>query len=280
VRLLDRWVAGLIRYQDARPNYAMLVEIPERLDGYASDREAEAAAEQARLGEFSRKVAAEIAGTDLAGIIETAETGIEETTARLEKLETELEDVTRREQPFLAGEDADYRSAEDALLRSLRSEELSQLWKEALATPSREDEQIVRRLQDLEARIDQATGTLESEQRSLRDLERRRDELVKVTRQFRRKGYDTWDSTFNDDSLTGVLLGELAKGALSGADYWAKAEKSRRKRSRHGRDIGFPGGIGLPGSMGGERGGGSFGGGGFSGGGSFGGGGFDTGDSF
>ena len=107
-----------------------------------------------------------------------------------------------------------------------------------------------------------------------------------MTRQFRQKRYDTWDSTFDNDSLTGVLLGELAKGALSGADYWAKAEKSRKRRKRHGGDIGFPGGIGLPGSMGGSGGGsrggsgGGFGGGGFGSGGSFGGGGFKTGDTF
>ena len=75
-----------------------------------------------------------------------------------------------------------------------------------------------------------------------------------------------------------MLLGELARGTLSGSDYWAKAEKARRRRPRHGNRVGFPGGIGLPGSMGGDSGG--FGGGGFSGGGSFGGGGFDTGDTF
>lgn len=281
IRMLDRWVARIIRYDDARPNYAMLVQIPERLEAYALDREAEAEAEKAKLGQLSRAAAADIAGEDLARIIETAEAGISEATATLEKLETELEDVARREQPYLSGEDADYRTAEEALLRSLQSEELGTLWQEALATPSPDDERIVRRLQDLDARITRSTGTIEADQQDLRDMGRRRDELVKVTRQFRQKRYDTWDSTFDNDSLTGVLLGELAKGALSGADYWAKAEKSRRKRKRQGGGIGFPGGVGLPGSMGGSaRGGGGFGGGGFDSGGSFGGGGFTTGDTF
>lgn len=279
IRFLDRWVAGLIRFDEARPNYAMLVQIPERLAAFASDREAAARAEEERLGDLSRRAAADIAGEDLAAAIEAAEAGIEATTRRLEELEEELAGIARREQPFLAGEDADYKGAEEALLRSLRSEQLSTLWQEALATPSREDETIVRRLQDLDARIERTNFALESDQARLRDLERRREEMVKVARQFRTRRYDTWDSTFDDDSLTGVLLGELAKGAVSGADYWARAEKSRRKRSRKGGSVGFPGGIGLPGSMGGNRSGG-FGGGGFSGGGSFGGGGFDTGDTF
>jgi chromosome segregation ATPase len=281
IRMLDRWVARIIRYDDARPNYAMLVQIPERLDAYAADREAEALAEQEKLGRLSRAAAADIAGEDLAATIETAEAEIAVATATLEKLEAELEDVARREQPYLSGEDTDYRSAEEALLRSLRSEELGTLWQEALATPSPEDERIVRRLQELDARIARASETIETDQRELRDMGRRRDELVKVTRQFRQKRYDTWDSTFDDDSLTGVLLGELAKGALSGADYWARAEKSRKRRRRQGGGIGFPGGVGLPGSMGGSGGrGGGFGGGGFGSGGSFGGGGFTTGDTF
>lgn len=286
IRMLDRWVARLIRYDDARPNYAMLVEIPQRLDAYATDREAEAAAELEKLGVLSRQAAADVAGEDLAAIIETAEHEIEDTTATLEKLEAELEELSKREQPYLSGEDSEFRTAEEALLRSLRSEELTTLWQEALATPSPEDERIVRRLQDLDARIEILNSATETDQRTLRELGRRRDELVKVTRQFRQKRYDTWDSTFDNDSLTGVLLGELAKGALSGADYWAKAEKSRKRRKRHGGDIGFPGGIGLPGSMGGSGGGsrggsgGGFGGGGFGSGGSFGGGGFKTGDTF
>lgn len=287
VRMLDRWVAGLVRYSDARPNYAMLVEIPERLDAYAGDREAEVETEMAKLGALSRQAAADIAGEDLAAAIETAETAIEELTQRLEAMEANLQELAPREQRLHAGEDENYKSAEEALLRSLRSEELATLWKEARATPSPQDERIVRRLQDLDASIARTAQEIEADQRDLRGLAERRDELAKVARRFRTNRYDTWDSTFDDDSLTGVLLGELAKGALSGADYWTRAEKSRRRRKRHGRNIGFPGGIGLPGSMGGTfpgGGGGSdaggFGGGGFGSGDSFGGGGFKTGDTF
>ncbi|WP_349357526.1 hypothetical protein [Stappia sp.] len=285
VRLLDRWVAGLIRYQDARPNYAMLQQIPERLAAYASDREAEAAEEEAELGRLSRAAAADLAGEDLAARIEATDARIEEITGKLEALEAALEDLSAREQPFLAGTDTDFKEAEAALLRSLRSEDLSTLYQEALATPSPKDERIVARLKDLDRDIDRLARTIEAEQASLADLARRRDDLAKLARRFRRNRYDTWETTFDDDSLTGVLLGELAKGALSGADYWTRAKKSRRRRGRHGRNVGFPGGIGLPGSMGGTfpgpgDGDTGFGGGGFGSGGGFGGGGFETGDTF
>ncbi|GGE84641.1 hypothetical protein H1W37_02330 [Stappia taiwanensis] len=284
IRMLDRWVARLVRFDDARPNYAMLCEIPERLKAYAADREAEAVAEEAKLGAMSRSAAAELAGEDLAAAVERAEQELAATAAELEALETEQAELATREQPFIAGEDADFRAAEEALLRSLRSEELSTLWQEALATPSPKDEAIVRRLRDLDKRIGAIGPQIEADQAELRDIGRRREELVKVAQRFRKKHYDNWDSSFENNDLAGVLIDELAKGVLSGADYWARTEKSHRRRRRRGGAIGFPGGVGLPGSMGGTfPGGGSdggFGGGGFDSGDSFGGGGFETGDRF
>ncbi|MDN3719881.1 hypothetical protein QW131_13570 [Roseibium salinum] len=118
-----------------------------------------------------------------------------------------------------------------------------------------------------------------------RDIGRRRGELADVIKRFRAKGYGSWESTFSDDNLTTVLLGELVKGAITGADYWARAERSHKRRKPRGRRVAFPGGTGLPKSMGGFggggfKGGGSFGGGGFKSGGSFGGGGFKTGSKF
>lgn len=289
IRMLDRWVARLVRFDDARPNYAMLCEIPERLEAYATDREAEAVAEETKLGAMSRAAATELAGEDLAAAVERAEQDLTETATALEGLEAEQSELATREQPFLAGEDADFRAAEEALLRSLRSDELSTLWQEALATPSPEDEAIVRRLRDLDGRISAITPQIEADQADLRDIARRREELAKVAQRFRKKHYDNWDSSFDNNDLAGVLIGELAKGALSGADYWARTEKSHRRRKRRGGAIGFPGGVGLPGSMGGTFpgggsdggfGGGGFGGGGFDSGDSFGGGGFETGDKF
>ncbi len=122
-----------------------------------------------------------------------------------------------------------------------------------------------------------------------RDIGRRRAELADVVKRFRSNGYGSWESTFSDDRLTTVLLGELVKGAITGAEYWSRAERSHKRRRPKGRRVAFPKGNGLPRSMGGfggmrgpggMSGGDSFGGGGFKTGGGFGGGGFKTGDTF
>ncbi|MXN63739.1 hypothetical protein GR183_02380 [Stappia sp. GBMRC 2046] len=283
VRFLDRWVASLIRYHDARPNYAMLTEIPVRLDQHATDREREAQAEMDRLAEMSRLAAKEIAGEDIAGRIAALDDDIDQRSEKLEQLEHALSALVEKERVYLNGEDEGFKQAREALAASLGAESLRELWQDALATPSPEDERIISRLQEIEDRKKSLEFDISNDRSILSDIGRRRAELSRVTREFRRNGYDDWNSTFSDDNLASVLLGELIRGAITGADYWARAQRSHRRRTSRGRGVGFPDGFGLPGSMGGPtlgRRGRS--GGGFSTGGSFGGsgGGFKTGRTF
>jgi len=286
VRSLDTWVAGLIRYHDARANYAMLTSIPERMARHA-DRCAEIAREeQEKLAEFSRNAMTDAAGTDLVAAIEDLSVEIETIDEDLDKLDRQIETLSGALAEFSSGEDADFLKAEEHLAVSLQSDDLNDLWRTAMDTPSPEDEKIVQRIEDLKERIEQISREIRQDRELQRDFGRRRAELTDVIKRFRSRGYGSWDSTFSDDRLTTVLLGELIKGAITGADYWARAERSHKRRKPRGRQIAFPHGSGLPRSMGGfgRRGpkgfGGGFGGGGFKKGGSFGGGGFKTGDKF
>ncbi|WP_153768437.1 hypothetical protein [Labrenzia sp. CE80] len=294
VRALDRWVAGLIRYQDARANYAMLTSIPERMARHAERCEELAGREEEKLAELSRAALTRTAGEDLAAKIDGLGKEIEQLDGELDAQERSIETLNEALQAFADGEDEGFNKAEDQLSQSLKADDLRDLWREALNTPSPEDEKIIRRIEDQRERTETLQREIRQDRQLLRDIARRRTELSQVTQKFRRSGYDTWDSTFSDNNLTTVLLGELVKGAITGADYWARAKKSHKRRKPRGGRVGFPKGSGLPRSMGGGLGGGFSGGGfgggsssgggssggGFSSGGSFGGGGFKTGDTF
>ncbi|TYC48571.1 hypothetical protein FMN50_26275 [Rhodobacterales bacterium] len=280
VRSLDRWVAGLIRYQDARANYAMLTGIPEHMALHAERCAEIAAAEQQKLAEFSRNAMTDAAGTDLVAEIETLSGEIDRIDGELDKLDRQIETLSSAFAEFSSGEDADFRKAEDHLSVSLQADELKDLWRAARETPSPEDEKIVQRIEDLQERIDQAARETRQDRELQRDIGRRRAELSEVIKRFRARGYGSWESTFSDESLTTVLLGELVKGAITGADYWARAERSHRRRKPRGRSVAFPKGVGLPKSMGGFGTSGGSSRGGFRTGKSFGGTGFRTGDTF
>lgn len=280
VRSLDHWVAGLIRFHDARANYAMLTSIPERMARHAERCHEIAEEEQAKLAEFSRNAMTDAAGADLVGTIEDLTGTIDQIDGELDKLDRRIETLSEALAEFSSGEDADFQKAEEHLAVSLQADDLGDLWRAALATPSPEDEKIVQRIEDLRERIEQITREIRQDRELQRDTGRRRGELADVIKRFRSKGYGSWESTFSDDKLTTVLLGELVKGAITGADYWSRAERSHKRRKPRGRQVAFPKGSGLPKSMGGLGGNKTFGGGGFKSGGSFGGGGFKTGDSF
>ncbi|MBN9671356.1 hypothetical protein [Roseibium aggregatum] len=289
IRSLDGWVAGLIRYHDARANYAMLTGIPERVAKHAERCAEIAEQEEAKLAEFSRNAMTDAAGADLVGTIETNSEEIDRIDGELDALDRRIETLSSALAEFSGGEDSDFQKAEEHLGLSLQSDDLNDLLRIALDTPSPEDEKIIQRIQDFKERVEQVAREIRQDRELQRDIGRRRAELADVIKRFRSKGYGSWDSTFSDDNLTTVLLSELLKGAITGADYWARAERSHRRRKPRGRRVAFPQGTGLPKSMGGfggfggptgRKSGGSFGGGGFKSGGSFGGGGFKTGDSF
>jgi len=286
-RSLDHWVAGLIRYNDARANYAMLTGIPDRMARHAERCAEIAEQEEEKLAEFSRNAMTDAAGTDLVGSIETYSDEIEQIDTDIEKLDQQIDTLAGALAEFSGGEDADFQKAEEHLSESLKSDDLNDLWQAAIDTPSPEDEKIVQRIEDFRERVEEVAREIRQDRELQRDIGRRRAELADVIKRFRSKGYGSWESTFSDDKLTTVLLGELVKGAITGADYWARAERSHKRRKPRGRKVAFPNGTGLPKSMGGfgrsrSRSGrsGGFGGGGFKRGGSFGGGGFKTGDRF
>ncbi|WP_434051251.1 MAG: hypothetical protein RDA78_18290 [Roseibium sp.] len=286
-RSLDRWVAGLIRFDDARANYAMLTGIPNRMARHAQRCAEIAEQEEEKLAEFSRNAMTDAAGTDLVGSIESCTDEIEQIDAEIEKLEQQIDTLSGALAEFSGGEDADFQKAEEHLSESLKSDDLNDLWRAAIDTPSPEDEKIVQRIEDFRERVEQVAREIRQDRELQRDIGRRRAELADVIKRFRSKGYGSWESTFSDDKLTTVLLGELVKGAITGADYWARAERAHKRRKPRGRKVAFPNGTGLPKSMGGfgrsgRRSGrsGGFGGGGFKRGGGFGGGGFKTGDQF
>ncbi|GAA0773343.1 hypothetical protein [Roseibium denhamense] len=290
IRSLDRWVAGLIRFEGARANYAMLTGIPDRMARHAQRCAEIASQEQEKLAVLSRNAMTDAAGSDLVGTIETLTSDVEDIDTQLEKLDRQIETLSSALSEYASGEDADFEKAEQHLAVSLQADELTELWREAMDTPSPDDEKIVQRIEDLKERIEQVTQDVRQDRELQRDITRRRSELADVVKRFRAKNYGSWESTFSDDKLTTVLLGELVKGAITGADYWARAERAHKRRRPRGRNVAFPQGVGLPGSMGGFGGGGGdfggggrkggFGGGGFKTGGGFGGGGFKTGDTF
>jgi hypothetical protein len=217
VRWLDRKVARLVGYDKARANYALLTEIPHRLREHAARMREEIAAERARLTavERARLVAAGIEGREAAIVearraLETADRDLAEARARLAELD-------RARTHASDGGDAPYREAVELMARADAQANLRRLAEAARATPTPEDDAILRRVEEIEAGIGGAEAETGRIQGELRAIAERRAAIERERDDFLRRGHDSpWGQVGNEQVLANVLGGILA-GVVQGA---------------------------------------------------------------
>lgn len=268
-RTLDRWVANLIGFIEARPSFVLLNEIPVRLRKHAEDVARSADAAALAVAESANRALAEIAGEDLAAKADALALGIATQEEAIEPVEEEMAALDARATAFAAGEDDVFKQAIDALSRSIAADDIRQLRTEAEQTPSPEDERYVERLSRARSVIRELKPKVTDLRKEVSEVSERRQDLLKIARDFRRRGWEHRGHSFDFGNLmTGFMLGQVTRGM-----FWGGLANSHR-----GVSVGR-GGFGGGGFGGGGFGGG-FGGGGFGGGGSFGGGGFRTGGGF
>ncbi|MBY0360464.1 MAG: hypothetical protein K2X45_01035 [Phreatobacter sp.] len=291
-RLLDGWVAGIVRYNDARPNYARLTEIPKRLREHANRSAGLAVDAHERVKAMENGAFQGTGGEAAEAAIAALRQSLAERDAARTAAEERHKELDDRAAAFARGEDDRFRQSVGLLAETLRREDIDRLYAEALKTPAPDDEAIVGRIRTLRDAQERFEIDARRTRAELADLTRRRAEVSQVATGFRQRRYDADGSVFNND-VVGALLRGLVTGVISGADYWSRMEQGRRGSRSDNGSWGGGGAWGGGGSWGsgssggswsgggGSSGGGWSGGGGSSGGGSSGGGdGFDTGGRF
>jgi hypothetical protein len=287
VRFFDRKVAQLVGYDAARPNYAMLLQIPQRLREHA-DQQREAVAEVIALRADLERKALEADGiVALERAMEAAKQALDAAEATLKAVEDKIAALDQTEAEMLtSGADPAYREAVDLVAQSLTRESLQTLLREALATPTPEDERAVRDIGDTRKKIADLETEVTRQREAVRSVAERRTKLEQSRDQFRRSGYDDPFGSFSNDQTISRVLSGIVAGVIDAMDLDDALRSGYRRNRRSGQSFGggirFPSGgtwgSGNSGSWGG--GGGSWGSGGGSGGGGGGGGGFKTGGGF
>ena len=260
VRMLDEWVAGLVRYTDARANYALLTEIPVRLRAHAEDVRKHVAEAKAALDEVEAQRTRELAGTDLIGSLKSEREQQTALNNDLEKITSELAEVGNQLKLYAKGEDQSFIAAVAAYASFLEREPLRRLMSDAAATETTDDDRIVEEVRRLAGALDDLEAANVSRRRRLDQLSERKMELQRLASNFRRQRYDDVGSEFDDDPGVEDLLQMLLRGAITAAEYWARMQQQQRWRTRPAdpwrRQSGLPPFDGFPGGwMGGSWGG-------------------------
>lgn len=232
VAMLDGWVAGLVRYPTARTDFAVLTEIPIRLEAHA--RALAERAEQARSKVEAMEAAriTELAGSDLMGALGKlrAEQGV--LVQRLQAADAEIGEAGVQLKAYAEGQDQSFQRAVALHAEFVDKEHPRKLLADALATRTGEDDRLVARTRDLARDLDQAAELIAARRRDLDRLFRRREELARVAATFRRQRYEDEGSVFSNNPALGDLLRQVLAGAITAAEYWARAKSQQRWQSR------------------------------------------------
>ena len=241
-RMLDRMVAEFIAYDGARPNYAALIEIPQRLKEHATTQRQALQAPQVALVEIERHA-----------LIEAGVDAKEKTLAEARHKMAVIDDTVEKKRELLrkvdearaalvtGNADPAYNEALNTIAAADAADSIANLYAEARRTPTPADEAVVGRIEGIEQNIAKTETEIAGLRREALELSRRRSEMEQVRAQFRRTGYDHPRSTFNNDGdiadlLKGVLAGAIRSGAL-----WDILQNGHRSRPTRGStDFGLP----------------------------------------
>ena len=283
VRWLDDWVADLCDYAGARPNYASLLEIPERLAEHAERLRDRADDQFIALAAIEVREAERDGAPELKGALDAAEAGLEEIDREISAAENRTHDLSQQRARFASGEDADFQSAIDTLHDALEQESLYSLFEYARATATDEDDVLVQDLEQARSQLRSARDFVSDRKRSRDRLVERMRELEDLRRKFKHKRYDGVHSEFRNTGALDMTLEQFLVGTATAQELWRTIEAGQRyRRIRSDPRFGTGGFRRRPGTWhrpfprGGGGGGGIGGGGGFG----SGGGGFRTGGGF
>jgi hypothetical protein len=271
IRFLDAKVARLCNYGAARTNYAMLLEIPLRLDQHAKSVRQAADAELSRLTSLEEQAADADGIPELAAMLEQAERELDGIDAQMVAEEKRFRELLEQRGAYAAGSDDYVRRALETLVAALKRDTLASLRREAELTPTAEDDVLIRELIDLEQEREPLTDSVENGKRLRERHLERVQELEEIRHRFKRARYDDVHSSFSDSGLLTMILSEFLRGVATSTDLWGTIRRSQRYRRIESNPVFGSGGIGtrrrspwrVPSPGGGSRGGGFRTGGGF-----------------
>ncbi|MCF6344443.1 MAG: hypothetical protein L3J15_07220, partial [Devosiaceae bacterium] len=219
-RWLDGKVARLVKYNDARPNFAMLNEIPLRLSEHALyQSELEQKAQEA-LDRLEQKAVDEAGGKPMRLTLEKAQKELSAFDIEMAQSEDERDELAQQYQLLAEGQTPAFEEASNLLSANLQNQTISTLFERARRTSNSKDDILVKKIDGIIASIKEGQVDNKSYKKRLKTLAIRRRELEEIEWEFKKSRFDDPRSSFSKNSLTGSLLSEFLSGAISAAIYW------------------------------------------------------------
>jgi hypothetical protein len=220
-RLLDRKVADFIGYASARADYAMLIEIPKRLGEHSAGQRAalDAAISERAEVERTAMVAAGIEPKERA--LAEARHTLAAADAALEQRRAAFRSIDTARQAVIGDEATPgYSAALQTIAEGDAQDDIAALYAEARRTATPADEQLVRRIEQIDADASEVGRNIARLRRTAGELAERRLEVERARARFRDSGYDHPNVVFGNDIDIGRVLGQILEGAVRSGMLW------------------------------------------------------------
>lgn len=231
-RWLDGVVAAHIGFHDARANYAVLNEIPVRLKAHVDALAIDLKAKRDRVEARETAKIREIAGADVPRQLLEARAAEKQNQQAVEEVSAELSDLGEQLNKYAEGQDPAFAKAVQMSAEFLGQERTTRLMRLARETASPTDDEIAAQISRFDTQIAKAAKDIDQKTQELEKLFNKRDELGRIVADFRRAHYDDPASVFRGNDVGTILLEELIRGAIDGADYWSRTRRRQSWRRR------------------------------------------------
>lgn len=242
IRYFDGLVASAIGYAKARPNFAMLNEIPLRLREHAERQIENAKAAEAEVLAMENHAIDAAGGQPIRDAIVVAQTRIAVLDTEITAAEDQRDSTAKSLGVLSEGVNPAFEGALAELVSALGREDIKSLLAEARLTRTGQDDTIVAQIDDARARVKDEEDETRDQKERLKTLAARRRELEDIQWEFKKQGFDDPRSTFREDRLVGDLLNDFLRGGISAASYWDQWRRSQNWNS----STEWGGGAGLP----------------------------------
>ncbi|KRA42274.1 hypothetical protein [Devosia sp. Root635] len=243
IRYFDGLVANLIAFQKARPNFAMLNEIPLRLREHAERQIENAKAAEAEVDALETAAIDAAGGKPIREAMEVAQRRIDTLDAEIVATEDRRDEAAESLGQLSQGGNPAFEGALSELATALGREDIQTLLAEARRTRTGQDDTIVAQIDDARARAKEEEGETREQNERLKTLAARRRELEDIQWEFKKQRFDDPRSTFRDEKLVGDVLNDFLRGGISAASYW---DQWRRSQNWSAGTSDWGGGVGLP----------------------------------
>jgi len=243
-RWLDGKVARLIGFADAGANYERLNEIPERLREHAQTLKAQAESEfaQLRILDEAARVADGIPALEERLAAEQAQ--LDAIDARIAQAGSERQALQVRKALYAVGEDEHSKAAVEVLSAEIERDDLMELRRAALASPTPDDDLIVARLMQRDDEGRKLMAGIQGLRAALAAAQQRLGEAEALRADFKTNRFDRAGSSFGDAAVIATMLGQFVNGALDRRQLWRVLQEQQSYRPERA-DPGFgSGGFG------------------------------------